>query len=312
MILDRKTAIVYSAHIGTRKENIGDVLSAKAIAILCGLKKIKLYHLPAEIGFSADVPVIYGGGGMIRPLFSEKENKDFILRDKKQPHSIYGVGINFDINGESFSKNDFAALKQWILNAKSVTVRDLDSLKFIHDKLGFNAKLAPCPTYTVLKNKKLFFKTIRIKNKIGIVPSFGHTDVYTTYRENVINLINDLINKIGSSNLCIICHDEQDYDFSLKFFGKKGVSITKPLTFDDVYIIYKSCGSIITLRGHGIIFAAATGKACSYIPLNIKLNSLYHYHYGADSRGINFDAEYHLKKLEKNKLPIDLNINFNL
>lgn len=308
--INQDTAIVYSAHLGTKKENIGDVLSAKAIAIMSGLTKARLYCLPGEIGLSANRPVIYGGGGMIRPLFYKKEDRDFKLRNKNQPHAIYGIGINLDVGGYDFTRDDLNSLEQWLTTAKSVTVRDLASYDFLQKKFNFKAKIAPCPTYSVLKNKKREF--LGTKYHLGIVPSLGHTKTYDGYRNEIIAVIQDLIKKVGPEKISFICHDEQDYDAIKMLFGDLGVSIVRPVDFDHVHESYSDCGAIFTLRGHGIIFAAAAGRPCSFVPLNVKLNALYSYHYGGAYRDINFNAGHHLDNLDKRQPPLNINTDFSL
>lgn len=310
MKINDQTGIVYSAHLGTKKENIGDILSAKAITVLANFNQNRRYCLPGEVGLSANRPVIYGGGGMLRPLFGEKEYRDFALRDKRQPYAIYGVGINVDARGQEFSQNDMVALKKWILNAQSVTVRDKASYDFVLDKFNLSVNLAPCPSYSVLKRYDKFFS--KTKFKLGIVPSLGHTETYVYYLNDIILLISSLIIRIGASNICFICHDEQDYDSVYELFSQAGVSIIRPLTFDQINLAYRACDSIFTLRGHGVVFAAATGRPCSYVPLNVKLNSLYAYHYGGEYREANFNTDYHLAKLRERQLPFNLNINFSL
>lgn len=312
MATNKKVAIVCSAHIDTERENLGDILSAKAIAILAGIQKAKIYFIPRDIGVSSNLPVIYGGGGMIRPSFIKKVGQDFLLRNSKLDYSIYGVGINIDEGENLFSADDIKAIKRWILSAKSVTVRDFDSLKFLRDNFKFTAKLAPCPTYTILRNIGKFVQYNKIKNKIGFVVSFGHTKNYSKFKTKIIKFIKNLINEFGAANVCIICHDEYDYTCSVKLFSEKGVRIVRPKTFKTVYKVYKECDSIITVRGHGVIFAAATDKPCSYIPLNTKLNSLYRYHYGTEYKNINFDLKYHLDILKKRRPPKDLSTNFKI
>lgn len=296
-----KKAIIYSAHIGTKRENIGDVLSAKAIKILINKNNIRLFDLPRKIGLSNNLKAIYGGGGMIRPSFVEREYIDFIQR-KNKPYCIYGIGLNIDKGGKKFNKKSLEALKKWILEAKKITVRERYSLDFVYKKFGIKPNLSPCPTYTILKTKKIK-SDIKIKYNIGIVPSFGHTIIYKKYKKEAIKLIKELIKKL--ENLCIICHDAQDYEISKRLFKNKKVKIIFPKSFHSVYRAYKSCESIITMRGHGVIFAAATEKKCSHIPINQKLNYLYNYHYGGKFKNINFNLNYHLKNIEKNEKPIN-------
>lgn len=102
----RKMGIIVSAHIDTNKENIGDILSAKAMATLLLPQQSKIFYLPRDKGFSFNKDVIYGGGGMIRPLFSTKVAGDFILRTKVNKHYIYGVGLNQDKLAPKFSNKD--------------------------------------------------------------------------------------------------------------------------------------------------------------------------------------------------------------
>jgi len=63
-------AVVVSVHINTPYQNIGDVLSAKAIAIFLKIRRI--YFLPKDNGKSANQVIVYGGGGIIRYNFFNK------------------------------------------------------------------------------------------------------------------------------------------------------------------------------------------------------------------------------------------------
>lgn len=49
--------VVYCAHRNSPKKNIGDVLSAYALAIMFGEKFNDLFVLPDDIGFSSDSEV---------------------------------------------------------------------------------------------------------------------------------------------------------------------------------------------------------------------------------------------------------------
>lgn len=306
-----KIVIAVSAHIGTKKENIGDLLSAKAIAMLLHAKRAKIYYLPRDNGLSSNQDVIYGGGGMIRSLFSKKIYEDFALRSPSNKYYIYGVGLNEDNLAPRFSKKDILLLKKWAGGAQSITVRDIKSQEVVRNILKRDCKIAPCPTYNVLK--VLRTKDIKKKYYLGITVGFGHTKTYRKYRKDFFNLIKKLIGKIGSDKISLICHDQQDFDLAEKYFSHERINICRPKSFREVKLEYLKCKNILSLRGHGVIFAAACNLPCSIIPLNKKLNSLYQYHYDNNKKfKIIFKPKFHLQQLEKAILPKNIKSKFKL
>lgn len=303
-----RRGVVFSSHIGTERENIGDVLSAKAVAKVHadGTANFSYFSLSQDSGLSASIPVIYGGGGMIRPQFAEREvYKDFQRRLPRIPYAIYGVGLNCDIHGPDFSSADIDALRKWITNAQSAHVRDFETQEFVRSVIGTECQVSPCPTYDVLKS--IFVLPMGRKYEIGFVMSSGHTETYARYKENIVRLVNGLIEKVGRDNIRIICHDSADYEFSKDLFGKD-LSIVMPEDFRSVRLEYSRCRSIITLRGHGVIFAAASNLPCSLIPLCGKLNSIYYYHYRDHAKALSFDPKKHYEHLARRILPLDLRI----
>lgn len=296
-----KIIIVNSAHIGEARENIGDILSAKALAILIRKANSKIIYLPRDIGRSSNARVIYGGGGMIRPGFAKREVfKDLESRNKNIPYSIYGVGINVDNFSPDYSTKDKQAIKKWLAGADSVTVRDLETKKFISKLLKKPCQVAPCPSYQIVKK---ISKKIKPKYDIGIVLSLGHTASYKKYLKKIITLVSDLIRLSGNSRIILICHDKADYFAAKKLFPK--TQAVFPKSFIKVNDTYRQCRGIITLRAHGIIFSAACNLPCSAVALNAKIGSLYHYHYGSPlSRKTDFNASAHLNFLKKKRLPI--------
>jgi predicted RNA-binding Zn-ribbon protein involved in translation (DUF1610 family) len=300
--------IVFCAHIGTPKENIGDTLSAQALKKLTNAKKI--YCLPRDDGLSFNKEVVYGGGGMIRPLFSERINNDYKLREKNINYYIYGVGLNIDKLTPPFSKTDLFNLKIWLNSAESVTVRDLETKIFIEKLCNKKFKLAPCPTYQIIRSKNA--REHSKKYDLGIVVSFGHTETYKKYKKYLLTLISDLI-KNENLFINIICHDEQDYIFAKKeYLNNNKIHICRLKSFNSVIKEYSSCNAILTVRGHGVIFAAAMNIPCSIIPLNTKLTSLYEFHYAQKNIRISFDYRQHLKTLKKRKLPKKINYKFKI
>ncbi|MFH1866981.1 MAG: polysaccharide pyruvyl transferase family protein [Patescibacteria group bacterium] len=294
------TGIVISTHVNTGRENIGDILSAEAIAKLLS-RKSKIFILPRDAGVSKYLHVIYGGGGMIRPNFFVREvYGDYLLR-KKNDYEIYGVGLNCDLLDPLFTRNDLSSLHDWIENANKITVRDILTKNFIEDKLKLKCLVAPCPTYTVLHDS-LDHKTEKILFRIGITASFGHTATSRRFLSQTKKLIRDIAAKVGVQQVSIICHDEDDYRFSKKNF-KGGFNICRPKTFTDVSSAYSKCESILTFRAHGVIFAAAVNRPCSPVIFSNKLKSLYEYHYQSSLIRLNFDARTHLKHFSRAVMP---------
>lgn len=287
--------VVYCTHRNSPKENIGDVLSAYALAIIFGEKCNNLFVLPDDIGFSSDTEVIYGGGGMIRPNFSNRAVfKDFCMGSKKRKYVICGVGVNKDEMVSDFSFDDLSALQEWIHGAYNVTVRDTHTKQFLDNFLSYSrANVAPCPTYSVLQNITL---TTNIKKtfKLGIVPSFGHTVTYLHYLPSTVKLVNGLVGLVGHKNVSIICHDQQDFEFAHLLFEKENVNICKPWSFEEVKHAYTQCEQVVSLRGHGLIFSAACNLPCSVVSLNLKMNTLFEFHYGTKPLGLNFNPKEHL------------------
>lgn len=295
--------VVYCAHQFSPKENIGDVLSARGINNLYGNTHTKLVCLPQEVGISSSEEIIYGGGGMIRPHFSEREVfADFRTREKSKSYIIYGVGINKDKLVREFSFDDLWAISEWIRSAKTVVVRDRYTKEFLQERLGLSKiKIAPCPTYTILQTVHPFY--ISRKFTLGIVPSFGHTSTYLQFLPQIKSLIIGLVESVGYERVALICHDKQDFAWANKLFNKKGVKIYLPRTFKEVKTCYLQCDSIISFRAHGIIFAAACGKPCSPVTLNLKIDALFNFHYGEKPLGLDFIPTNHLLFVKENIFP---------
>lgn len=305
-LIHKPKAVVVSAHVDTPYQNIGDVLSAKAIASLLKIRRI--YFLPKDNGKSADKVVIYGGGGIIRYDFFNKVYQDFILRKSSVPYYIYGIGINKDVNTPGFTKRDIEALTAWLSQAVSVSVRDIYTYNLVKS-YGINCRLVTCPTYTVLKNMKK--PTVKRKFLIGFSPSFGHTKNYKIYKKDMLKIIQEGIKKYGEDNIAILCHDYNDYLNTKKYFSKKVYKVFLK-DFKDISRNYVRCKNIITARGHGLIFAAAFGIPCSPIVLNKKFKTLYEYHYGQQVNKVSFSLPYHEKHLSKKQLPKNISTKFSI
>ncbi|MFA6553724.1 MAG: polysaccharide pyruvyl transferase family protein [Patescibacteria group bacterium] len=298
-----QATIAYSCHADCSRENIGDVLSGQGIATIAGFKRARYLKLPRDLGQRVPALLVYGGGGMVRPRFSQREVYHDFQRRSKTPYHIYGVGLNQDCQGKDFISHDFAALGQWLRRAVSVTVRDRSTQRFIREKTGLRARVAPCPSYSaikLLKNPpadKLY--------SIGIVPSFGHTQTYKNFEPQIVALIHDIIGASQDKRCCLICHDQADYETAKKLFGGQA-DIYRPKNIREVQRIYARCQGVITCRAHGIIFSAAVGRPCSPVILSDKLSHLYAYHYGRKISKINFNASFHMQQLSKGRLPIDI------
>lgn len=308
MTRNKKFAIIASAHIGSDRENVGDLLSADALGKLIGKSNYQILFLPRDKGKAKNIEAVYGGGGMIRPNFSRREvYEDYLLRDKNIPYYIYGVGINVDCSSVDFSTEDIEALRDWIFSAQSVAVRDMETKNFIKKYIKINCKVAPCPTYNILRSILIASNK---EYKIGIVVSFGHTETYKHYLQKIMDFINDVKSSAGGDNVGLICHDQQDFEWAKKLFPNTNAYYGK--SFIDIKNIYSKFNKIISLRGHGIIFAASCGLPCSVVALNNKINSLFYYHYKQKSFGIDFNADRHMEYLKKEILPKVLNCNFKL
>jgi polysaccharide pyruvyl transferase WcaK-like protein len=246
--------------------------------------------------------VIYGGGGMIRPRFSSREVfRDYRLRNPEIPYAIYGIGLNCDENTPPFSKEDTAAMREWLEGAKSVSVRDEETKRFLAEETGFaKAAVAACPTYAVLR--RMDGKEQKKEYAIGISASFGHTAAYAAHTGAIIGLITGLAKTLGENAVCIICHDRADARIARETFGDR-IRIEEPRTFEEVSRVYGACRGIVALRGHGVIFSAALGIPCSPIPVSNKLSTLYSFHYGKECGGVSFDADRHLRALAGNVPP---------
>lgn len=298
-----KVTIAYSCHADCARENIGDVLSGQAIAQISGYKHSQFLKLPHDIGQRVQSALIYGGGGMVRPRFSQREVYHDFLQRSKTPYHIYGVGLNQDCHAKQFIKKDFTALGRWLRGAASVTVRDRSTQRFIRDIIGLQTRLAPCPSYSAIKLLKA--APADKLYRIGIAPSFGHTLTYKDFEPEIVALIRDVIARYPDNTCCLICHDKADYLTAKKLFGKC-VDIYLPKNLRDVQRVYTSCRGIITCRAHGIIFSAATSRPCSPIILSDKLSHLYAYHYGHRLSKITFSAASHVRHLKKRQLPINI------
>jgi hypothetical protein len=301
MKLPKTTGIITSTHANTGRENIGDILSAVAISKLF-INKTRLYILPRDIGASANLPVIYGGGGMIRPRFSLREvYRDFLLRKEGYGYEIYGVGLNCDLLDPQFSRDDLVSLRDWVCHANKTTVRDIATKNFIEHRLKLKCQVAPCPAYQILRHS--FSHTYKdALYKVGIVASFGHTATSKKFLHQTTKLIKDILMKVGPRQVSIICHDMNDYRFAKKNFNNH-INISRPQNFKEINSAYQICESILTFRGHGVIFAAATNKPCSPIVFSSKLKSLYEYHYQNQPIQLTFSAQAHLNYLSASTPP---------
>ncbi|MEK7174490.1 MAG: polysaccharide pyruvyl transferase family protein [Patescibacteria group bacterium] len=299
----RPQGIVFSAHIGTPRENIGDVLSARAIALLERGENTRLFALPKDIGSSANINVTYGGGGMVRPGFGRREvYRDFLLRNTRWPYRIFGVGLNQDVGTPSFSEQDITALNDWVSHAASVTVRDSATKEFLARFAAIDIAIRPCPTYSILVQKHTPQNIARYE--IGVVVSFGHTVTYKKFLPQVEALVAGLWTEVGDNNILLICHDEADRTFAKNRFPE--LQNVAPKTFEEVAQAYSSVKQIISLRGHGVVFAAALRIVCSPVLLCDKMETLYKYHYGVTPPSLTFDVRRHLDYLRRRIVPINL------
>lgn len=306
--LGPKVAVIYSSHTGTDKENIGDVFSAEGINAVFNNGKGKLFSLPRDLGKDCSSRyIIYGGGGMIRPRFHEREvYKDFLKRKAHVKYAIHGVGLNKDLLGPEFTKEDIEAIREWVQMADSVSVRDMETKQFIERNTGISPAVVPCYSYEMLAEVHDKSGSIDKEFYLGLVPSFGHTYTYEQFRAEVEKFIDDISNQLDKSKILLICHDRNDYNYAIRRF--KDICVYFPANVDDVNKAYSKCENTIALRGHGIIFSAACRVPCSPIPLCDKLTFLYEYHYNEKSPHISFNVEDHLNHLRRGVLPANLRL----
>jgi polysaccharide pyruvyl transferase WcaK-like protein len=295
-----KNTIIYSKHCNNPKENIGDTLSAFGIKeIFFPHQATKFIILPRDIETSASGHIIFGGGGMIRPNFSQRIIFQYYQRLMKthQEYDIYGVGLNVDINDSHFSDEDLSAIGQWISHARNVTVRDVASRNFLKKICQRKIFLQPCPSFTLLQKKLLGKDAAPKKYAVGIVPSFGHTTTYQQYLDQTVRLISELVEHYTISNVLFLCHDKQDFDYMRKYLPDyNAVYISK---IDDIIQHYTSVKKIITWRGHGVIFSAACKVAgCITVNINLKLKTLLEYHYQITTdTHPTFNMDYYIHKI---------------
>ena len=302
--------ILYSAHLNEPKENIGDLFSAYSLSILYGNSSSIYHSLQENKKGGAKGDAIYGGGGMIRPHFAKREVFSYYSSTINDGQfAICGVGLNKDEMTADFSSDDLCALKEWINSASIVSVRDLETKLFLETYLDYGkAYLAPCPTYPVLKRLKLPKEGMRKKFRLGVVPSFGHTETYRSYLANTIAFTKSLIDIFGQRNVCIICHDMHDYHYAHSLFYKSEVSVFKPCSLNQLKYVYSNCEKVISFRGHGVIFSAACGIPCSAVALNIKLETLFHFHYGISNLQHRFEPLEHISFLNETILPKNVDV----
>ena len=293
--------IVYSCHADTDRENIGDVLSGRGIARLGQIVDPDYCVVPRDSGSRIQPLTIYGGGGMIRPRFAEKEvYQDFLTRKDATQYHIYGVGLNQDVDDVPISDADRRALGAWFSRAKSVTVRESASLTYVQETFGIAASVAPCPSYSILKTMVDPKPTVRFS--LGIVPSFGHTLTSRHYMPKTVELIQTIVDAFGLDTIQFICHDQADADFARATFGLK-THVFIPKDFSDIPLAYQSCAAVVTFRAHGIIFSSAMGVPVTPVALSNKATFLYEYHYGQLPLELTFDWSAHQNWLAKNIMP---------
>ena len=294
--MTRNISIAFSAHKG-RKENIGDILSALALAQLYKIDNPILHNLRYSPNIKTKF-TIYGGGGMIRPEFADREVAKSLSTDIS--YAIDGVGLNTDVHSLKMNDDDKKSIKKWFECAQFASVREFDTAEFLRNNFMLEVNVLPCPAYRILSSlQKPLNQT---KFKIGIVPSFGHTKNYLNYLNDIVGLIRSFEKSIHKNEICLICHDSQDASFAIKHFDMK---VIQPISFEDVKCAYDQVDNIITARAHGLIFSAARGRPCSYLGLADKLAFLYRYHYDTNhnEQPLDFDAKSHLMRLEKASLP---------
>ena len=137
-----------------------------------------------------------------------------------------------------------------------------------------------------------------------IIPLLNELPRSRVARNHLIeSLVISLVEEVGHKRVALICHDKQNFAYALKLFGKTEVSIWLPKSFAQVKTYYSHCNSIISVRGHGLIFAAACKKPCSIVALNLKMDTLFNFHYKSLSLGLDFNAQNHLLFLKENILP---------
>ncbi len=174
--------------------------------------------------------------------------------------------------------------------------------------MGFDkAVVSPCPTYIVLKLLEVD-KIIDKYFKVGIVPSFGHTASYLHFLPQIVELIRGVVDLVGDENVSIICHDRHDYNFASDIFASRKINICLPDSFSQVKYEYSKCEKVLSLRGHGLIFSAACGIPCSVVALNIKMDTLFDFHYGVKSLGLNFSPNDHLYFLKSMIRPKNIDL----
>jgi hypothetical protein len=300
-------AIACSARFNTPRSNIGDILSAQGIAFLEGFSRPDYCWLPERVGESSRLFTVYGGGWMLRPLFSKREVfQDFMARESD--YSIRWVWINFDLHAPDLLAEDIVAMKNWIEGAVSVTVRDHDSREFVGKFTNKNVGIEPCPSYFLVQNEAIPKKYLRKIMPYGIVPSFGHTKTYEAFEKEIIAFCKNFVDR--HEQVRFICHDLEDFFRARCIFpNTPWVEICCPRSAQEVAKAYGECSGIISMRAHGIIFSAAMQIPVSVFPFSNKIGALYRFHYQQDQTiGLTFDPIVHeqviatsLKKERRNE-----------
>ncbi len=274
-MFNQSITVTFSAHQGTYRENIGDVLSASSIPILRKSKNYQIRCLPSDYLVRSDSFTVYGGGGMIRPNFAKREIWADVLCQKHK-YDIQGVGINKDLDAPEYTKDDIDAIREWFMLSENCSVRDFRSQEMIHSICGITPKFEPCPSFQILRS--LDDQPNSGTKKIGIVLSSGHTKTYKNRLDSIEKIVLFIISYIGKEKTAIICHDYKDYLWSSERFP---CAIDKPSNLSEVKFSYSKCERIVSMRGHGVIFAAACNIPATAIPFCDKIEALFEAHYGA-------------------------------
>lgn len=291
-MVTKPISIAFSAHKATDRENIGDTLSAQSIPILRGSMYHQIRCLPNDNAIRPYYPTIYGGGGMIRPGFAKREIwADAICWENK--YQIQGVGINKDLDAADYTAEDIYAIFNWFSSSEDCSVRDFRSQEMIFNICRISPRFEPCPTFQVIRLIQKKITNIK-KKEIGIVLSSGHTETYKNRLDKIEKIVSFIVGYIGIENAVIICHDNADYIWSSMRFQ---CAIEKPSNLTEVKTFYSQCESIISMRGHGIIFAAACGVPAIAISFCDKIDALFETHYGLPLP--EFDIEEPTKAIKK-------------
>lgn len=255
----KNTGMPYPVYVYANRKNAGDLLSAKGVQSVVGLKGQE-YIIEGndtrkflKSFREKNVKLIIGGGGLLHKAFA-----DFwqALVLSQMQYLLFGIGM-CDIKTKNSMLPDML-LRQVISGAEHIWVRDSASAALLEDRCGRKPSTIPCPSIHYIVKKYASLAGENVKSRRQTLLYVHHRKlVHTADRSD--DFVRNIARKICDDNAFLFTETDNICSDPSKLLLK-----------------YLQADFIISTRLHGCIFSYALNKPFIAISADRKIDAFVH------------------------------------